>query len=199
MSKILYLEGGGDSKELHARCREGFRKLLEKSGFKGRMPRLVACGGRGAAFDDFKTGHDQKQKDDFIAMLIDSETTVTDVDATWEHLQNAEGWTRPANTDDAQVLLMTTCMESWIVTDRGALRNYYGSGLQESALPPLNDLEERSRDDVQNRLVRATRNCSNVYAKGERSFEVLAVLEPAVLEAHLPSFARVRRVLNQRL
>ena len=30
MKKVIYLEGGGDSKELHTRCREGFRKLLEK-------------------------------------------------------------------------------------------------------------------------------------------------------------------------
>lgn len=117
--RSMISKGGGDSKELHARCREGFRKLLEKSGFKGRMPRLVACGGRGATFDDFKTGHSQKRKDDFVAMLIDSEI----------HLQNAEGWTRTANVADEQVLLMTTCMESWIVADRRALRNYYGSGL----------------------------------------------------------------------
>lgn len=43
MSAVLYLEGGAsgaDSKELQIRCREGFRKLLEKSGHKGRMPRL---------------------------------------------------------------------------------------------------------------------------------------------------------------
>ena len=43
-SSVIYLEGGGESKELHSRCREGFRKLLEKNGFKGNMPRLVACG-----------------------------------------------------------------------------------------------------------------------------------------------------------
>ncbi len=40
MSATIFLEGGGDSKELHIRCREGFRQLLEKCGFKGRMPRL---------------------------------------------------------------------------------------------------------------------------------------------------------------
>lgn len=32
----LFVEGGGDSKELQARCREGFKKLLENSGFAGR-------------------------------------------------------------------------------------------------------------------------------------------------------------------
>ena len=35
VSASIYLEGGGDSKELHIRCREGFRKLLENCGFQG--------------------------------------------------------------------------------------------------------------------------------------------------------------------
>ena len=55
MNARLYIEGGGDSKQLHTRCREGFRKLLERCGFGGRMPRLVACGGRNSTFDDFST------------------------------------------------------------------------------------------------------------------------------------------------
>ena len=46
MSTVIYLEGGGDSKELRVRCREGFRKLLEKTVQGAQMPRLVACGGR---------------------------------------------------------------------------------------------------------------------------------------------------------
>lgn len=55
MSRVkLYVEGGGDSKEQHVRCREGFRKLLEKAGLAGEMPRIVAGGGRGTTFDQFK-------------------------------------------------------------------------------------------------------------------------------------------------
>ena len=57
MSATIYLEGGAsgaDSKDLQIRCREGFRKLLEKCDYKGRMPRLFACGARDAAFDGFK-------------------------------------------------------------------------------------------------------------------------------------------------
>lgn len=199
MKKTIYLEGGGDAKELHVRCREGFRKLLEQSGFRGRMPRLVACGGRAATFDDFQTEHAQQGRRDYVAMLIDSETPVADVEATWAHLATHESWQRPAGAEDEQVLFMTTCMESWIVADRAALAKHYGRTLQENALPPLADLEERRRDDVQSRLVHATRNCSNAYAKGKRSFEVLEKLDPTTLAQQLPSFARVRRILNDKL
>ena len=51
VSSTIYLEGGGDSRDLLIRCQKGFRKLLERCGYAGRMPKLVACGGRGAAFD----------------------------------------------------------------------------------------------------------------------------------------------------
>lgn len=204
MSATLFLEGGGsgpDSKGLQARCREGFRTLLEKCDFRGRMPRLVACGGRTSAFDDFKTAHRNKAPGGYVAMLIDSEDPLADLEATWAHLRLRPGdnWQQPTEATDDQVLLMTTCMETWIVADREALRKHYGSKLQNSALPPLTDLEARGRHDVQDKLVHATRNCSNAYTKGKRSFEVLTKLTPEVLEEHLPSFARTRRVLNDNL
>ena len=202
MSTTLYLEGGGsgpDSKGLQARCREGFRTLLEKCDFRGRMPRLVACGGRTSAFDDFKTAHRNKEAGVYVAMLIDSEDPLAKLDAAWEHLRLRPGdnWEQPAGATDDQVLFMTTCMETWIVADREALRRHYGR-LQNSALPPLDNLEARGRHDVQDKLAHATRNCSNAYKKGKRSFEVLAKLTPEVLE-QLPSFVRTRRVLNENL
>lgn len=198
MNKTIYLEGGGDSKDLHTLCRKGFRKLIENCGFTGYMPRLVACGGRDSAFDDFKIAHANKSNSDYVAMLIDSEDPLTDSDA-WEHLKERDGWNRPLDSEDDQVLFMTTCMETWIVADRDALTKHYGSKLQKSALPPLVDLESRSRHDVQNDLFHATRDCSNAYKKGKRSFAVLEKLSPNELESHLISFVRVKQILENRL
>ena len=36
-------------------------------------------------------------------------------------------------------------------------------------------------------------------AKGKRSFEVLGELDPEALKPHLPSFARMVRILNENL
>lgn len=197
MNTHLYIEGG-ESKEDQIRCREGFRKLIEKAGFLGKMPRLSACGGRGGAFDDFKTALLKSRTGYFVAMLIDSEDPLKNVEKTWEHLKIRDGWEKPSKARDEQVLFMTTCMETWIVADRGALKNHYGHRLQESALPPLDDLENRDRHQVQDKLGHATRLCSNAYAKGKRSFEVLGVLDPSKLE-FLPSFSHVIRILNEKL
>jgi hypothetical protein len=194
----IYLEGGGNSKELHARCREGFRRLLESAGFRNRMPRLVACGGRGAAFNDFANAL-RGRRAAYIAMWIDSEDQLSDPEQVWDHLKSRDGWERPVGSTGDQVLLMTTSMETYLVADRAALRAHFGSQLRESNLPPLVNLEERDRHDVQQRLIAATRDCSNSYAKGRRSFEILGKVTPQILEDLLPSFARVKRILNSHL
>lgn len=198
MSAHLYIEGG-ESKEDQIRCREGFRRLWEKAGFTGRLPRLSACGGRNSAFDDFKTAQASAKAGHFVAMLIDSEDPVTDGEQTWAHLKTRDNWDKPAGADDEQVLFMTTCMETWIVADRATLKTHYGHKLQENALPPTNNLESRSRSDVHDELAHATRECSNAYKKGKRSFVVVGELNPAALQPLLPSFARAIRILNAKL
>lgn len=198
MRAHLYIEGA-ESKEDQIRCREGFRKLLERAGFAGRMPRLSACGGRNAVFDDFRTAHGKSKAGDYVAMLIDSEERMADVEQAWAHLKSRDNWDKPDRAEDEQVLLMTTCMETWIVADVESLKNHYGHKLQESALPPTHNLEDRSRSDVHDRLVQATRACSKAYRKGSRSFALVGGLNPASLESRLPSFKRLKRVLNERL
>lgn len=200
MSAHLYIEGG-ESKEDQIRCREGFRKLLEKLGFAAskKMPRLSACGGRNSAFDDFKIAHAQGKQGHYVAMLVDSEDPVAEIEKTWNHLKTRDNWDKPAGADDDQVLLMTTCMETWIVADRGTLKKHYGHKLQEAALPPTNNLEIRGRADVHSKLEHATRCCSNAYEKGKRSFLVVGELNPVALEPLLPNFARAKKILNDKL
>ena len=201
VSVHLYVEGGGDSPEQHARCREGFRKLLEKAGFAGRMPRIVAGGGRSATFDRFRTATRASAPDNYPVLLVDSEEPVPGLASPWTGLQTREGWERPAGVTDEQAQLMVTCMETWLIADRAALRGYFKAALNENALPPLHELEQRSRQDVQEALENATRLCGRErqYRKGKRSYQVLAALQPATLRQHLPHFQRLIETLNRYL
>lgn len=70
-----------------------------------------------------------------VFMLIDSEDPMANIEATWPHLKVRDGWEKPENAGDEQVLMMTTCMETWIVADRAALKSHFGQNLQESGLP----------------------------------------------------------------
>ena len=196
MSAQIFVEGGGNSAQLRGRCREAFANLIKKCGFEGRMPRVIACGGRGKAFDRFKTEIADAGESDFVAMLIDSEDPVTDVERTWDHLQKRDGWAKPREAEDDQVLFMTTSMETWIATDRDALRDRFGSDFNENRLPESRNIEIRTRTDMLNALRRAT---DNRYKKSDVSFELLGKLNPDTLAEHLPSFRRALRILEEKL
>ena len=199
VSARLYIEGGGDGKAGKSRCREGFRKLLKKCDFAGQMPSLTACGSRESAYDRFKSAQEHGPKECYVALLIDSEEPLSNIDETWDHLVRRDRWQKPRGARDDQVLFMTTCMETWIVADYNALRVHFGQGIQLSALPPADDLERRPRDEVLAKLMHATRNCLAPYEKGAKSFVVLGKLNPATLDSCLPSFQRARRILNTKL
>jgi hypothetical protein len=168
-------------------------------GFEGRMPRLVACGGRGQTYQDFCTAIGHRHGDAWVALWVDSEEPVGDLEACWQHLSRSDGWTQPAGVSDEEVLLMVTCMETWIVADRKALRIHYGADLNVSALPALSDLEARLRHEVQEGLERATKGHPGGYRKGRRAFALLAAVDPKTVEAHCSAMARCRRILGARL
>lgn len=192
----IFIEGGGDSKELRARCREGFRKLLESCEFQGKMPRLSACGGRGQAFKDFETALANRGPEDSVLLWIDSEEPMKDIEKVWEHLSGHDKWKRPAAAKDEQVLLMVTCMESWIATDHETLKSHFGQNFQVFALPDLDNMESRNPKAVLDALHKATKGR---YKKGKRSFEILGKLNPDVLRQHLPSFVRCEGILKRKL
>jgi hypothetical protein len=194
----LYVEGGGnDSKLLRTLCRRGFKELLAKCGFESKMPQIVACGPRNNAFKLFCTAHAQAQSDEVVLLLVDSEDQLQNIHEAWAHLKARDQWQPPPEATDNQVLLMVTCMETWLVTDRQALQLFYGHCLRESALPSLHNLEGRTRQAVQTALARATAKCErNEYQKGAHSFKLLAALTPATLMRHLPSFERMVNLVS---
>ena len=85
MSAYIYIEGGAkgaDSKWLNIRCQEGFHKLLDRMGFKGRKPRLVACGSRSAVYDRFVIEHLQNVAGYSFAFNLSRETESDTPDPT---------------------------------------------------------------------------------------------------------------------
>jgi len=208
VSVKIYVEGGGDSKSLQVQCREGFRKLIEKLEFTGRMPAIVAGGSRAGAYDKFSTAAAQHDPGLYPILLVDSEEPVEesagspDAPVAWNHLHSYDKWERPAGADNDQAQLMVTCMETWIMADHGALQTACGSRLQVSALMPADAyLEARSPHEVQQALGHATRNCGSgqIYRKGHRSFELLGKLNPQSLKAHLSHFRRFVATLERHL
>ena len=196
----IYAEGGGPpGRVTNIRCREGFTKLIERCGVDSGKFDVIACGGRGDAWNDFQDAHAEADEACYVALLIDSETPLADIEEAWKHLEFGDGWQKPPDAQDDQVLFMTTCMETWIVADRKTLLEHFGENLDASALPELDNLEERRRGYLNDRLESATLLCPDPFNKGRNSFQVLGKIDPNVLEEHLPSFRRVRRILRDKL
>ncbi len=162
------------------------------------MPKLGACRGRGSAFESFRTWHGKGTEGDYVALLIDSEEPICEINETWAHLRERDGWKKPNGSEDSQVLLMTTSMETWIFADQEVLAKHFGPGFRKHGLPTL-DLEQRSRKDVLKALEEASKNCPVPYKKGLKSFEILGKLTPQMLQKLLPSFQRVLAILELKL
>jgi hypothetical protein len=197
----IYVEGGGDSKYQHIQCRQGFRKLIEKAGFVGKMPGIVASGGGNATFDDFNTAMKSRSQTVYPMLLVDSEEPVAGNITPWNHLRTRDGWTPPYGVSDDQAQLMVTCMETWLMADRAALREVFGACLQDSALLPEANLEQYARHQVQQALEHVTRNCGEKKAdkKGRRLFQVLETVNPNTLKQRLPYFRRFIETLEKLL
>ena len=196
----IYAEGGGPpGRATNIRCREGFTKLLENCGLDSRKFNVIACGGGGDAWNDFQDAHADASGEYYVGLLIDSEDAVADIDAPWKHLGDCHNWVKPTDAQDDQVLLMTRCMEAWIAADRTALSNHFGQSLRISELPDPDSLEELSPGSLNDVLESATRCCEEPFRKGRSSFTVLGRLNPNILEEHLPSFQRARRILKEKL
>lgn len=183
----LYVEGGGDSNQLKADCREGFRTFISKSRLKKR-PRIVACGSRENAYESYCTA---VRNGDEAMLLVDSEAVIAaefqqgKPDETWNpwgHLRQraGDGWEKPDGVSDADCHLMVQCMEAWLIADRRVLSQFFGQYFNEKALPAeVRDIEKVPKMQLYDSLKNATRACKNgPYGKGPHSFKILKEISP---------------------
>ena len=185
VTATLYIEGGGEGKDLRARFREGWKKFFDSAGVGGRT-KIVRGAGRRQTFDRFATAVSDSSPGMLPFLLVDSEGPVVLGHSVWQHLHVRDGWHRPANAGDDRAFLMVQVMETWFLADREALRSYFGTGFGENALRAWPNLEDVPKSRVFEALERATASCRKRYSKGRVSFELLAQVDPAQVEAACP-------------
>ena len=105
-----YVEGASKAKSLKIRCRKAFSDLFREAGFENRMPKVLPCGGRNEAFENFCIAI--RSPEEFVPLLlVDSEGPMSGSDP-WAHLRNGDGWERPEPATEDQCHLMVQVMES---------------------------------------------------------------------------------------
>lgn len=193
----VYVEGGGEGKDLRVKCRRGFRIFFHEASLAGRMPKIIACGARDKTYNDFRTALANAADNEFIVLLVDSEGPVVQSAGPWLHLKNRDHWDKPDGAADDNAHLMVQCMEAWFLADKDALKKYFGGGFKRNALPGRPDVENIPKNDLQNGLKNATRHCKpkGKYHKSLHSFAILAELDPEKVTAASPHAKRLVKTL----
>lgn len=199
MKVKIYVEGGGDGRDLRTRCRMGFSSFLEKANLAGRMPRIIACGSRESAFNKFRTAFEARKAEEFVVLLVDSEDPVADGAGPWQHLAGRDSWNRPHAAADEHAHLMVQCMEAWFLADTDSLAEYFGRDFNLNALPRRREIEEVAKGDVLEGLRNATRRCrKGEYGKGRHSFDILEQIDPAKVHAASPHAKRLINTVREK-
>ena len=86
---------------------------------------------------------------------------------------------------------MTVSMETWLISDRDALKKVFTKGFQEDKLPSEGPtLETQTKQHIQEAMAAAVRDTpADRYDKGAHSFKILAHVSPEKLR-RLPWAAR---------
>lgn len=199
MNVTVYVEGGGNGRELRTKCRRGFSDFFRKAGLAGRMPKLVACGGRENTYDRFCRAISQSDEV-FFVLLVDSEGPVLKSASSWAHLKESDNWEKPARSKDENTHLMVQCMEAWFLADKNTLAKYFGDGFNRNALPRQAKVESISKRDIEHGLRNATRQCKpkGQYSKRRHSFAILGRLNPERVTAASPHAKRLIRTLGEK-
>ena len=96
VAACIYVEGGArgpDSKVLTIACQKAFHQLLDNMGFKGRKPKPVACGSRGAVHERSVTAHANGTSDYVVEDAWLHLAKVTTV-PQWKQLDGADRMSR---------------------------------------------------------------------------------------------------------
>lgn len=101
--------------------------------------------------------------------------------------------------DAQRIHLMVQCMEAWIVADPEALASFYGQYFKANALPVRQNLEEEPKQDLYDKLDKATsdrRLNKGGYGKIRHASELLKRVEPAKVAVRCPRFVTFTRSLD---
>ena len=202
---IVYVEGGGDTRGQQAPLREGFHKLFravlrDVLGEAAPQPKIIACGGRQQAFEDFKQAL-KSNPGAYCILLVDGEEAVVAGRSKWEHVRQRQGdqWTRPAAAAEAQLHLMIQAMEAWLLADPEALATFYGEGFRAAALPTTQDLETVAKRDMNRALAKATEATkTGAYSKAH-GFELIGKVDSRKVARRCPRAKDLFEALAERL
>ena len=137
-------------------------------------------------------------KDDAIKQCVKDEGAMLLIDSDDEDLHYLMVRVRSQIGAANHPFFMVQLMEAWFIADRNTLADYFGAGFRNSALPQNPNVEDIPKQDIENGLRDATRNCiKQRYSKGRDDVRLLERLNPAAVYQACPNFARLIDFLRE--
>ncbi len=178
----VYIEGGAEGKIADNVFRRSWKKFLielhELARANGYFSlEIVRCKGRGNAYRLF-TKHKTKHPIDLCVLLVDSETAVPNGTLVWDVVKNRVGdnWQRPTWATEKHLYLMVESVETWLLTHPEALQTFFKRDFNPKVLPTTN-LEQRSKEEIEESLRRATKDSPIHYKHGQAN-EIIELISP---------------------
>lgn len=197
----LYVEGGGDGKETKADLRRGFSIFFQSLVAQARERRIrwniTVCGGRDAAHRGFRAAL-ETHPDAFNVLLVDAEGPITSTPL--RHLRQRDpSWQLPDDCEE-NCHLMVQMMEAWFIADRKALRDFYGNGFKESALPGNRNVEAIGKDMIESALKAATgKSSKGEYHKIRHGSRLLERIDSSKVREFAPHCERLFEIVVEKL
>jgi len=200
---VIYVEGATDKgDDLRTECRQAFSVFFAKTKLGEKLrPRVIPCGGRNNAFNDFCTALSQNKN---ALLLVDSEAAIDPLHQganylPWSHLKVRDAWSKPADAEEDHCHLMVECMENWFVADWEAMASFYGKGFEKKH-KPSGLVENISKASVYAALEAATKGCESKgsYGKGAHSFKLLGLIDARKVVANSPWAQRLIDEIEKR-
>ena len=187
----IYIEGGGNDRDTRSTFRQAFRKFIKTiiDDFSGEV-NIIPSGGRTSTYDRFLTS--LRQNPDIINILIvdaeeirNSDESYTDKELIWDYLKRRDFWDTPKGINERNAYVMVRTMETWLIADRENLKKFYGKDFNENAIPKNSNLENVTKDQIEDGLDRATMKTSKgKYSKnkGRDSFAILMTTDSEIVK-----------------
>ena len=189
----IYFEG---NRKLRLGLGEFLSSIRNAASAKKLGWQLIASGSRTNTIKNFRVAL-RDHPEAFNILLVDAEEAV--FHSSWDHLRgrNELNWPKQDDLADTHCHLMVQVMEAWFIADIEALRNYYGQGFNENAIPKDREVEKIGKDKIESALIGATRNTSKrEYHKTHHAPKLLSKLSVERVRKAAPACERLFKVLN---
>ena len=201
----LYVEGGGKGSHKRAtiKLQQGFdaffRELKNAAHGKKISFKIIPAGNTQSTYEDFIFSVENSPQS-FNLMLVDSDDAVAENESARAFLQRKYKKWNLQTVKDEQCHLMVRIMESWFIADVKALKEFYGQGFKERAIPKNRNVETIEKERVENALQTATAKTKKAeYHKINHGAKILELVNPQKVREAAPHCRKLFEVISGKI